>query len=134
MSLFRTCAFLAPVAGALSVLIGAFAAHSVSDPRAAELLRTGAQYQFMHAMATIASLTFWNWGARRARFAPLFFLPGILLFSGSLYALALGAPRLVGALTPLGGICFVTGWLILAWASPQVVARFENLPTTEDRQ
>jgi uncharacterized membrane protein YgdD (TMEM256/DUF423 family) len=56
-------------------------------------------------------------GARRARFAPAFFLSGVVLFSGSLYALALGAPRIVGAITPFGGLLFLAGWAILAWAA-----------------
>ena len=108
---------LAAVSGLVAVAVGAFAAHGVTDPRARELLRTGAMYGFMHAMATFACATFMQIGARRARFAPAFFLSGVLLFSGSLYAMALGAPRWLGAVTPLGGLCFLTGWAILAWAA-----------------
>ncbi len=108
---------LAATGGFVAVAVGAFAAHSVSDPRAQDLLRTGSMYGFMHTMATLACATFMQVGARRARFAPAFFLSGVVLFSGSLYAMALGAPRWMGIITPLGGLCFLTGWAILGWAA-----------------
>ena len=108
---------LAAVGGFLAVAIGAFAAHGVADPRAQELLRTGAMYGFMHTMASFACATFMQVGARRARFAPAVFLSGVLLFSGSLYALAFGAPRWVGIVTPFGGLSFLAGWAVLAWAA-----------------
>ncbi|MDB5424677.1 MAG: hypothetical protein JWQ29_2093 [Phenylobacterium sp.] len=111
---------LGAIGGFVAVAVGAFAAHGVSDPRAAELLKTGAMYGFMHTMACFACATFMQVGAKRARFAPAFFLSGVVLFSGSLYALALGAPRWVGAVTPLGGLCFLTGWAVLAWAAAGV--------------
>ena len=115
---------LAALGGFIAVAVGAFAAHGVADPGAKELLKTGAIYGVMHTMATFACAIFMQVGARRARFAPAFFLSGVLLFSGSLDALAFGAPRWVGAITPLGGLLFLTGWLILAWAArgvdPQV--------------
>ena len=90
---------LAAVSAFVSVAAGAFAAHGLADPRAQELMRTGAIYEFMHAMATFACATFMQVGAARARFAPAFFLSGALLFSGSLYALALAA-----ASTPTRGL------------------------------
>jgi uncharacterized membrane protein YgdD (TMEM256/DUF423 family) len=108
---------LGAVSGFVAVAIGAFAAHGVADPRAQELLRTGAMYGFMHTMATFACATFMQVGARRARFAPAFFLSGVVLFSGSLYALAFGAPRWVGVVTPFGGLSFLAGWAVLAWAA-----------------
>jgi len=108
---------LAAVGGFVAVAMGAFAAHGMRDPRAQDLLRTGASYGFMHAMATLACATFMQVGARRARLAPAFFLGGSVLFSGSLYALAFGAPRWVGAITPIGGLLFLAGWLVLAWAA-----------------
>ncbi|RAK56290.1 DUF423 domain-containing protein [Phenylobacterium soli] len=111
---------LAALAGFLSVAVGAFAAHGVSNPAARELLKTGSQYAFMHAMATIACAVFMQLGARRARLAPAFFLVGIVLFAGSLYALAAGAPRWVGAITPFGGLSFLAGWAVLAWAARAV--------------
>jgi len=108
---------LAAAGGFASVAVGAFAAHGVADPRAQELLRTGALYGFMHSLANFACAAAMQVGARRARFAPAFFLSGVLLFSGSLYALAFGAPRWVGVATPLGGLCFLAGWAVLAWAA-----------------
>ena len=90
---------LAALSAMISVAAGAFAAHGIRDAHAKELLQTGAHYQFMHAMATLACATFMQIGARRARFAPALFLAGGVIFSGSLYALALGAPRWVGAIT-----------------------------------
>ena len=113
----RTWMTLAALAGFGSVAIGAFAAHGMSDPRAAELLKTGATYEFMHALATFACATFMQIGAARARHAPAFFLAGIVLFSGSLYALALGAPHWVGIITPLGGTSFLIGWGVLICAA-----------------
>jgi uncharacterized membrane protein YgdD (TMEM256/DUF423 family) len=108
---------LAAISGLISVAVGAFAAHGVTDPRAKDLLKTGAQYEFMHAIATIACATFMQWGGARARFAPAAFLSGSLLFSGSLYALAFGAPRWTGAITPVGGLFFLAGWAVLIWAA-----------------
>ena len=108
---------LAAINGFLAVAVGAFAAHAVADPQAKELLKTGSSYGFMHTMATLACATFIQVGARRSRFAPAFFLGGVVLFSGSLYALALGAPRWIGAITPIGGLAFLTGWAVLAWAA-----------------
>lgn len=111
---------LAAFGGFVAVAGGAFAAHGIADPAAREWLKTGAQYAFMHSLATFACAAFMQIGARRARFAPAFFLPGVVLFSGSLYALALGAPRWVGAITPLGGLLFLGGWLTLAWAALEI--------------
>ena len=113
----RTWMTLAAVSGFLSIAIGAFAAHGVTDPAAKDWLKTGASYEFMHAMTTFACATFMNIGGKRARFAPAFFLGGTVLFSGSLYAMAFGAPHWLGMVTPLGGLGFLTGWAILAWAA-----------------
>jgi uncharacterized membrane protein YgdD (TMEM256/DUF423 family) len=114
---------LAAVGGFLSVAFGAFAAHGVADPRAQELLRTGSLYGFLHCLATFASAAVMQMGARRAQWAPGFFLSGAVLFSGSLYAMALGAPRWIGVVTPIGGLCFLAGWAILAWAARGVDPR-----------
>jgi len=111
---------LAAAGGFVAVAMGAFAAHGVSDPAAKAWLQTGAQYGFMHTMATFACAVFMEIGARRARFAPAFFLPGVVLFSGSLYAMALGAPRWMGAITPLGGLLFLLGWATLVWAALEI--------------
>ena len=120
MNRFSAYAIVGALSGCLSVIVGAFATHGVADPHVKELLDVGARYQFMHSMASIASLTFWNWGATRARFAPPVFFLGMIAFCGSLYALAFGAPRIVGAITPVGGALFIAGWLTLAWSGLQL--------------
>lgn len=106
----RAILALAALAGFLSVAFGAFAAHGISDPHAQELLRTGSLYGIVHALAVFAA-------SGRSRWAPPLLLAGVLLFSGSLYALALGAPRILGAVTPIGGLAFLAGWAALGWAA-----------------
>jgi uncharacterized membrane protein YgdD (TMEM256/DUF423 family) len=110
-------ALLIGVTGASAVLLGAFGAHAlrgVLDARGAELWHTAVNYHAWHALAlaVAAGLGF----GRSGRVAMAAFVVGIVLFSGSLYALALGAPRWVGIITPFGGLAFVAGWLALGWA------------------
>lgn len=116
----RTWMTLAAAGGFIAVAVGAFAAHGVADPKAQEWLRTGSTYGFMHSLATFACAAFMSIGARRARFAPAFFLSGVLVFSGTLYAMAMGAPRWLGAVTPIGGTLFLIGWATLVWAAQDV--------------
>ena len=113
----RTWMRLAALSGLISVAAGAFGAHSADNPLAEDLLKTGANYQAIHALATLACAAFAGAAARRAAFAPALFLGGAVLFSGSLYALALGGPRWLGAVTPIGGLLFMAGWAVLAWAA-----------------
>jgi uncharacterized membrane protein YgdD (TMEM256/DUF423 family) len=113
----RTWLTLGAAGGFLAVAVGAFAAHGVADPEAAEWLRTGATYAFMHSLATLACASLVQAGVPRARFAPGFFLAGVVVFSGSLWAMALGGPRWLGAVTPVGGLLFLAGWAVLAWAA-----------------
>ena len=108
---------LAAISGFIAVAAGAFAAHGMADPTAKELLRTGALYELTHALAVLACAALAGAGMPRARFAPAWFLGGSVLFSGSLYALAFGAPRMVGAITPFGGVAFLVGWGVLAWGA-----------------
>jgi len=105
---------LAAISGAVSVVAGAFAAHSVRDPAARDLLRTGATYEATHALAALAAVALGRQGGRGSGLAPALFLGGTVLFSGSLYALALGAPRVMGAITPIGGLGFIAGWAVFA--------------------
>jgi len=111
----RPLVALAALSGFLAVAFGAFAAHGVADPRAADWLRTGAQYQSIHALAVFAALALHRAGARGMGLAAGLFLGGTVLFAGSLYAMAFGAPRALGMVTPIGGLAFMAGWLILAW-------------------
>jgi uncharacterized membrane protein YgdD (TMEM256/DUF423 family) len=92
---------------------GALAAHLTDDAKAVELLRIGALYGMVHAAALIAVVAI---GARRlaVRVAGWSFAAGILLFSFSLFALAAGAPRWLGWVTPAGGIALIVGWAALA--------------------
>lgn len=116
----RTWMTLAALGGFAAVAVGAFAAHGVSDPKAQEWLRTGSTYGFMHTLATFACAIAMEIGARRARLAPAFFLSGVAIFSGTLYAMALGAPRWFGAITPIGGVLFLIGWGVLAWSARDI--------------
>jgi len=102
------------------VALGAFGAHALRARLAPEMLavfETGVRYQFMHALA----LLFVGQVARGGRTAPArlaggLFVAGSVLFPGSLYALALTGMRAWGAITPLGGLAFLAGWLALAWS------------------
>ncbi|WEN14428.1 DUF423 domain-containing protein [Rhodanobacter sp. AS-Z3] len=110
-------AVLVGLAGASAVLLGAFGAHAlrdVLDARAAELWHTAVNYHVWHALALVLTIGFGR--GRSARIATWAFAIGIVLFSGSLYALALGAPRWCGVITPFGGLAFVTGWMALGWS------------------
>lgn len=107
----RTLLVMAALSGFLAVAFGAFAAHGASD-HAAELLKTGAHYQIVHALAVFACAS----AAPTRRLAPGLFLAGSALFAGSLYALAFGAPGVVGAITPLGGLSLLAGWVALGWS------------------
>ena len=99
------------LSGAMAVAAGAFGAHGASSPEAKELLRLGGQYQLIHAVAALAAL---NLGARGPGWL---FVAGGAVFAGSLYAIALGAPRGLGAVTPVGGTAMIVGWLWLAWVA-----------------
>jgi len=106
--------------GALGVALGAFGAHGLQDAVTPERLatwRTGAQYHQIHALAGVAAgvlAALRSSGA--ARWAARLFLTGIVLFSGSLYALVLLDAAVLGAVAPLGGLSFIAGWAALAVA------------------
>lgn len=101
----------AALSGAMAVAAGAFAAHGTNGATA-RWLNTGAQYQLVHAVAAIAALNL-----PRGRGVAVLFLLGGLVFAGTLYAMALGGPLWLGAVTPIGGIGFILGWLLLALAA-----------------
>lgn len=105
--------------GALGVAAGAFGAHALRarlDPGALEVFRTAAHYQMLHALALFAVAWAMGSDARWGAAAGWLFTAGILLFSGSLYGLALGGPRGLGLVTPLGGVAFLAGWACLGLA------------------
>src|SRR4051812_31045660 len=109
--------------GALSafigVALGAFAAHGLKarlDPTMLATFETGVRYQMYHALGLLAvgwACTRWPVGTTTA--SGWLFVAGTLLFSGALYALALSGERWLGAITPIGGVAFLAGWLSLAW-------------------
>lgn len=107
----------------LAVSLGAFGAHGLKEsltPESLEIFQTGVHYQFIHALGLILL------GAvqprlrpRRVRVAGIAFLLGIGIFSGSLYLIALTGMSWLGAITPLGGLSFLVGWLLLALGRPR---------------
>lgn len=101
-------AVLAALSGALAVAAGAFGAHGASG-QAADWLKTGGHYGLVHAVAALVAL---HMGAR---WAAILFVVGGLVFAGTLYLMAAGLPRWLGAVTPLGGAALIAGWLWLAW-------------------
>lgn len=118
---------VAGVLGALAVGLGAFGAHGLEGmlegaEDAAKRLgwwRTAVSYHLPHAVAV--GLCGWlagRSGGAAPTVAGVAFTVGVAVFSGTLYAMALGAPRWLGAVTPLGGLALIVGWLALAWAAP----------------
>jgi len=105
----------------VAVAAGAFGAHGLRDRLAPDMLavfETAARYQMYHALALLAVA--WataRWPESSAGLAGWLFVAGIAVFSGSLYVLALSGVRWLGAITPLGGLCFLVGWAVLAWTA-----------------
>lgn len=109
--------FLAGLNGAVAVMAGAYAAHGAA-PAAAELLRTGSNYQMWHALALIGVVLLLDRSPGTAlRAGGWLFVFGILLFSGALYGLAFGAPRWLGRIAPVGGLALILGWIALCAAA-----------------
>jgi uncharacterized membrane protein YgdD (TMEM256/DUF423 family) len=117
----RTWFVLGALAALIAVAAGAFGAHALKARLAPDMLAifdTGARYQMAHALALLA--TAWaatRWPGRWITAAGALFVAGIVLFSGSLYGLALSGVRAFGAVTPLGGVAFIAGWACLAAAA-----------------
>ena len=115
----KTLMFVGALMGGVGVGIGAFGAHGLRGRLSPEMLavfETGVRYQMYHAFAVliVASAIGQIGKARLLVMAGWFFFAGIVLFSGSLYALALTNMRMLGAITPLGGLLFLIGWACLA--------------------
>ncbi len=117
-----TLFILGCLAGGLGVTLGAFGGHALSSRLSPERLRTfetGVRYQMYHALALLFTTSFsrlWGYSDRSVlpSVAGWLFLAGILLFSGSLYLLALTGQRQWGAVTPFGGLAFIAGWMCFA--------------------
>ena len=105
---------------ALATVSGAFGAHALKSHLAAERLQlweTAVRYHFYHALGLLGvGLALRSLAGGALRIAAALIIAGIVLFSGSLYALALGAPRALGALTPIGGLAWIAAWALFAWA------------------
>jgi uncharacterized membrane protein YgdD (TMEM256/DUF423 family) len=117
----RTFFVLGAVSGFLAVALGAFAAHGLKGKLPQDLFdvfEVGARYHMYHALALLG--TAWavtRWPGTATTAAGWLFVAGTVLFSGSLYALAVTGIRPLGAITPLGGVCFLAGWVALVVAA-----------------
>lgn len=112
--------------GALAVALGAFGAHGLKnliDPSSLAIWQKGVEYQFYHTFALLYLSTFARYKNKLIGLAFMFFTAGIILFSGSLYLLALkdvytgSIAQFIGPVTPIGGLCFIIGWVCLFLAA-----------------
>jgi uncharacterized membrane protein YgdD (TMEM256/DUF423 family) len=122
MRMERTFFIIASLFGALSVAFGAFGAHALRGRIEESLLanyQTGVSYMFYHALALLAvawALSRWP-ASSLSVWAGWLFVVGIVVFSGSLFVMAFTGLRWLGAITPIGGVAFIAGWLLLALAA-----------------
>lgn len=116
---------IAAVYGACGVALGAFGAHGLKSQLGASGLatwQTAVTYHLIHALALLLTGLWLRFAGGFGTSLPLLvagwaFVIGVLLFSGSLYVLALGGPRALGPVTPFGGVSFIAGWVALIWAA-----------------
>ena len=105
----------------IAVALGAFGAHALKARLPADLLavfETGVRYQLTHALALLAvAWACTRWPGTAVNASGWLFVAGTVIFSGSLYALALTGVRWLGAVTPIGGVAWLAAWLCLAWAA-----------------
>ena len=113
--------------GTTAVGLGAFSSHGLRGQLSERLLstfQTGVEYQMYHALALLAvGVMARLWPSSALNWAGGLFVVGVLLFSCSLYGLALGGPRILGPITPIGGVCFIGGWIAFAvacWRLPSL--------------
>jgi uncharacterized membrane protein YgdD (TMEM256/DUF423 family) len=108
------------LSAAVAVTLGAFGAHGLRGRLVPDMLMTfeiGVRYQTYHALGLLAvGLALSRWPSSALALAGWLFIAGTVVFSGSLYVLALSGQRWLGAVTPVGGAAFIAGWIILAWA------------------
>ena len=124
----RTFLMIAAISGLLAVMIGAFGAHGLKGRVSEELLviyHTGVQYHFYHTLALglVGVLLLHFPQARALVWSGWLFTVGIVIFSGSLYLLTLTGTRWLGAITPIGGVAFIGGWLAMVFAIYHNVGR-----------
>lgn len=121
----RFAATAGAVLAGIGVALGAFGAHALRarlEPRSLEIYETGVRYQMYHAFALLAVAWLLSRNIPAAANAGWAFMLGTLLFSGSLYLMALTGWRWLGPVTPLGGAAFLVGWLLLALAASKLEA------------
>lgn len=113
----RAILVAAALLGASAVMLGAFGAHALRSSLGPQQLgwwQTATQYQLAHAIALLIIATL---PLRRAPLAAACMALGTIIFSGTLYLMALGLPHWLGAITPIGGILLIAGWLVLGWSA-----------------
>ncbi|CDF81776.1 DUF423 domain-containing protein [Pseudomonas sp. QL9] len=124
--MLRTFLLFAAFFGFTGVGLGAFAAHGLKNRLSADYLaifQTGVHYQMLHALALFGvALLSTQLSGRLIAASGWLFVAGILVFSGSLYLLTLTATPVLGAITPIGGLCFLGGWLCLGLAAWRLTA------------
>lgn len=116
----KTAATIGALLGASGVILGAFGAHALRsrlEPRDLEIFETAVRYQMYHAFAMLAAAWLLSRNAPGASSAAWAFFVGVVIFSGSLYLLVASGQRWLGAVTPLGGVVMIAGWLLLASAA-----------------
>ncbi|MDE1192172.1 MAG: DUF423 domain-containing protein [Arachidicoccus sp.] len=126
MNIYKSFIQIAAILGALSVALGAFAAHGLKEKvtaNALQIFETGVRYQFYHVFAlALTGIVFYYGNTQLMKLSGIFFIVGIILFSGSLYLLTYAvnannaALMKLGIITPFGGLCFIAGWVLLAFA------------------
>ena len=108
---------VAAISGLLAVILGAFGAHGLKgiiSPEMLEVYKTGVQYQFYHTFALLAVGILMNFNTSKTlKWSAYLFMTGILLFSGSLYVLAISGIKILGIITPFGGITWIAAWILL---------------------
>ena len=123
------------LSGAFAVMAGAFGAHAIAEsvtPERLAAFKTGSQYQLIHSLALVLSgIILERLPFKVLQWSGWLFLAGIVLFPGSLYALVLMDTPAFGAITPLGGLAFICGWLLLAWGVWKAPAELSPPPQTE---
>jgi uncharacterized membrane protein YgdD (TMEM256/DUF423 family) len=119
----RVAATAGALLGALAVILGAFGAHALQarlDAHDLATFETAVRYQMYHAFALMGAAWLLSRGAPQAATAAWLFIAGTVIFSGSLYLLVATGQRWLGAITPLGGLAFIAGWLMLALAASKL--------------
>lgn len=114
----RKIAVVASIVAMIGVGLGAFGSHILGEKIGEDALKTfqtGIQYHFIHALAMlIVSIAMGVWGeSRRLAWAAWLFFAGIIMFSGSLYLLSTTGLKIFGPITPLGGVSFIAGWILM---------------------